>query len=262
MADFSPIFPAHAVERCAVSFAFRPPVPEKAFQRIREKAHAVMAARGLRPGPSPTGININPATGQITPITGGPSLFISDDGQTQILIAPEAISITTNQYLRWANMRAQVESVLKALQSEYSDIVNLFAFKVEYWDRFNWNGDWANFDVSKLLTATDLVNARARVSEREWHSHAGWFTYLDGFRRLTNVNVDVQGLVHPGAGDQPTVGIYTMLQDEAYGAAQELFEQQPLLPRTDELHNELKDLLSAMLAPEIAHRIGLKKGRA
>ncbi|WP_157813670.1 TIGR04255 family protein [Sinorhizobium meliloti] len=260
MAEFTPIFPAHAVERCAVSFSFRPEVPEKPFQRILASAQQLFEAKGFKRGQGPTGFNINPATGQVTPIKGGP--LVSPDGQSQIVLAPDAISINTSQYLRWSNLKAQTEAVLKTLEPDYSSLVDLFSVKLEYWDRFNWTGTWDDFDVGKLLSANQVVSAQARSAQREWHSHGGWFVYEDGFRRLVNVNVNVQGILRPGAGECPSVAIYTMMQDEAFGPSLELFERQPVLARLDVLHEELKAILEGILLPEVSHKIGLRKGRS
>ncbi|MDE3771492.1 TIGR04255 family protein [Sinorhizobium meliloti] len=262
MAEFSPIFPAHAVERCAVSLSFRPEVPEKPYQRILVNARQAFEAKGFKLGQGPTGFNINPATGQVTPMKGGPSLLVSPDGQTQIFMAPDVITIMTSQYLRWSNLKAQIEMVLRTLEPEYTALVDLFAVKLEYWDRFNWTGTWDDLDVDKLLSANQIVSAQARSAEREWHSHSGWFLYQDGSRRLVNVNVNVQGILRPGAGESPSVAIYTMMQDEAFGPSLELFEREPVSSKLDVLHEELKAILEGILLPEVSHKIGLRKGRS
>ncbi|MBB3594347.1 uncharacterized protein (TIGR04255 family) [Rhizobium sp. BK529] len=263
MAEIRPIFPAHAVERCAITLSFLPELPTKPFEKLIKSAETLSASHGLVPTPRPPAFNIDAATGQLTTVqVGGPSILASPDGQTQLVIVPNAITWQTTQYVRWATFKSQMDGLIQPLLNEYMNIVELGTAKVEYWDRFIWTGDWNDLDVSQLLKdGNDFVPTRVKSALKEWHAHSGWFDFEDSFRRLTNVNIDVVGLIREGV-HRPTIGIYTMMQDQAAENKLSEFGSTPAEARLDDLHDRLKDLLSQIIIPEVCQTIGLqKKGR-
>jgi hypothetical protein len=93
---------------------------------------------------------------------------------------------------------------------------------------------------------------------REWHTHLGWFDYMEDQRRLNQVNIDVvQAQILPDMS-QPSVGIYTMIQDEAPHERMVQFESVDVLHRLDDIHVTLKSRLAELLLPSVKRQIGLE----
>jgi hypothetical protein len=67
---FDPIFPAHAIERCGITIAFRELVPQKAFERFVGRAAQVAARKGFQQFPgAQVGITVDLLTGKVGPTT-------------------------------------------------------------------------------------------------------------------------------------------------------------------------------------------------
>jgi len=103
---------------------------------------------------------------------------------------------------------------------------------------------------------------RATETEREWHSHMGWFEKIDGFRRLTQVNIDAVGAIPPREHIlRPSIGIYTMMQDEAnidqYAEVEQELDRDAVISHAEALHVALKKLFLQIVVNEVAQRIGL-----
>lgn len=263
MAEFRPIFPAHAIERCSVTLAFASEVPEKALKRIVAEATPKVVELGLRPGQQPIGFQVDALTGKVTPVNGGgPTNFVSPDNQQHLALLPNAITWATQQYVRWAQFKSQFTKVASFAVDQYESLISLSSIQLEYWDRFIWTGDWGDFDARQLLDdKSQLVAPKAFDSPKEWHNHVGWFEDFPDGRRLRNVNVDVVGLTELRGGTRPSVGIYTMARDQvSQDSGQQLFEAKPVSARLDALHKDLKTTLKALICSGISERIGLDSG--
>lgn len=262
MAEFRPIFPAHAIERCSVTLAFNADVPDKALKRIVDRTASQLSSLGLRQGQQPIGFNVDALSGKVTPLVGtGPAMFVSADNRQQLGLMPNAIGWTSQQYIRWAGFKAQFEKVSSFAVQEYEALVSVSSVRLEYWDRFVWSGDWSDFDINQLLSGSHLIAAKGFEVSREWHSHVGWFEDLGDDRRLWNVNIDVVGVLTPPSGNSPSVGIYTMVQDQiAPGGDEGTFNNTPVATRLDTLHLELKKRLNELIRSEMSERIGLDSG--
>ncbi len=263
MAEFRPIFPAHAIERCSITLAFANEVPGKALKRIVEGVTPKVAELGLRPGHQPVGFQVDALTGKITPLKdGGPTNFVSADNRQQFSLLPNSITWATQQYVRWAQFKSQFAKVASFAIDEYETLISASSIQLEYWDRFIWTGDWEDFDVRRLVEADSiLVAPKAIGSPREWHSHIGWFEEKVDARRLWNVNVDVVGLHEAIGTRRPSVGIYTMARDQVSpDAGQDPFDSRPVTDRLDALHDELKNVLKTLICSDMSERIGLDLG--
>jgi uncharacterized protein (TIGR04255 family) len=260
---FDPIFPAHAIERCGITIAFRELVPQKVFDRLITRATLVAGKKGFQRSPGgEIGITVDFATGKFGPaLRGGqsqPQSFSLPDQSASLFLAPSMIIWQNSRYVRWSPFVGQFQEIASSVISEFLDLVSLGSVKIEYWDRFNWTGTWDDFDAMQLIRP----NAQAVADDwpkwnRQWHSHAGWFEAVDECRRLTNINVDVVDVT-----GKPTVGIFTMMQDEpnvpGYGTIDvKYLDQKYLFERLEVLHLALKSVLRSILQDAMIDRISL-----
>ncbi|WP_431322218.1 TIGR04255 family protein [Rhizobium sp. YTU87027] len=260
MAEFRTQIPAHAIERCTASIIFNPSVPDKAFERIVAQSASQLMSSGFRStGPS-VGLSVDVVTGRVIhSAEGAPKLYIGPDGQTQVTVMPNLIALSTPQYVRWAHFHNLIEKILRPLCDAYNNIVSINAVKLEYWDRFLWTGSWSDFDVDQLLdVSSGVISQKAMQAEREWHSHCGWFEFLGPSKRLVNVNADVVEVRENGVTPLPSIGIYTMMQDQVFTPEHQAnFEAVSASKKFDELHVGLKNLFASLILKSYATRIGL-----
>lgn len=260
MSEFVPFLKSHAVERCAASLAFYPELPEKIFDNIAASVKMQLLERGFEEVKTSFGFSVDP-NGKITPlVSGAPANYRSKDGRWQIHIAPGAIGILTDKYTRWSSFLELFKEHMESIIEMYESAVSVGGVKLEYWDRFNWTGGWNDFDFNKLINpngpASTLMPANA---VKEWHNHIGWFEYVENWRRLHNINVDVSGLKDPSGEElAPTVGIHTMAFEQ--GAIDDLSSfagYNNIIIRLSNMHDVLKSSLSDMLNDNTKRLIGL-----
>jgi uncharacterized protein (TIGR04255 family) len=269
-AQFTPILPQHAIERCAATAFLTPAVPEKAFERAIDNISPALSSQGfVLQQPVMMGFQFGPGQ-QLAPIQGPaphgmPRVFVSSNQTGTLTISPASIGWTSTAYVRWQPFIGEVERFLLPALNSMLDIVSVLAVKLEYWDRFVWTGDWDNFDAAKLLKRdSDLVSVAAARGGKQWHSHAGWFDREGQLRRLTNVNVDVSDMVNAANNGliQPGVGIYSSLTEQAnvfgYGTVDpKTLDDSFVVGRFEIQHLALKDILVHIITDEMANRIGL-----
>jgi uncharacterized protein (TIGR04255 family) len=269
-ARFDPIYPAHAIERCAATIAFSEPVPGKIADRIKAAADASLHGAGLLPqGPAQSfGIQIDATTGRVIPLKSGPMIVTYTNAERSLTctVAPTALVWTTTRYVRWEPFAAQLAESINPLLLLYADAVPVEVVKLEYLDRFFWSGTWADMRADALLRFdTGFVAAAAARGGREWHSHAGWFSFLEEpFRRLVNVNVDVTSAVKPGdTAACPSAAILTMMQDQAVSGPEDDGQYHGVelpgdpISRLGDIHTSLKSVLRDVIVAEMGERIGL-----
>ncbi|HKQ44911.1 MAG TPA: TIGR04255 family protein [Rhizomicrobium sp.] len=258
---FDPISSPHSIERCAATITFSENIPEKLARTLVADLSKALPKGVSRAATKAFKFDV--ATGVVT--TEGdigeiPATFKAADGLTQFAFAPNFISWNTQRYVRWKPFLGQLDEFFGSVLEGILGSVSPQSVRLEYADRFNWAGDWTNFDVNTLIKANSpYVAPRARASDRQWHTHCGWFEKVEPFRRLTNVAVEVADLVGPLT---PTVGILTMMQDETNVAgfgntSSDELNREFIVDRLEDLHQGLKKLLTDIIVPAMAQKIGL-----
>jgi uncharacterized protein (TIGR04255 family) len=263
-AHFEPIFPSHAIERCTVSIAFVQDLPQKAFQKVVDRARTSFRNAGLESAGGPSvGFQVDLSSGRAMPFEGPrPLIFMTTDQATQFIIASNSLIARTGRYVRWQPFSGQIEELLLPLLDGYVDVVSIANVQLEYVDRFIWTGDWSTFRWRDLLQEHGpFLSRRASQAQTQWHTHSGWFEDITGGRRLINVNIDVVDLVRPD-GVVPSVGILTLMRDavpeQAPGQTGRYWNGASIQAVLEQLHNELKRLLEQIITAPMAERIGLK----
>jgi hypothetical protein len=259
---FDPLFPAHAIERCAATVAFRENLPEKAFARLIAGINEAFARKGLKAAEPPQlAFNIDFGSVKFTgpPPSTQPRMFALPDGSANLFIAPNHVIWQNTRYVRWAPFVGQFLDLARSTIAGFLDSVSLASVRLEYWDRFNWTGTWDDFDVEQLIRREADAVARGWAKwPKQWHSHSGWFEKVEDFRRLINVNVDIG----EWAG-HPSVLIYTTIQDDpnvpGYGQTDpDSLDENFVFGRFEAIHYDLKDQLAEVIQDAMVSRISLK----
>lgn len=262
---FEPLFPSHAIERCAASIAFAQELPVKAFHRVVERARASFRNAGLESigGAQTIGIQVDIASGRTTPIEGPrPAIFMTTDQAMQFIIAPNSLTVRTGRYVRWQPFAGQIEELLLPLLDGYVDVVSIANIQLEYLDRFLWTGDWSTFRWRDLLQEDGPFLSRGvSQAQAQWHVHNGWFENITGGRRLVNVNIDLVDVTRQD-GIVPSVGILTLIRDivpeQVPGGPVRYGDGPSVQAGLEQLHKELKTVLEQIITAPMAERIGLK----
>ena len=97
----------------------------------------------------------------------------------------------STEYGRWENLKSRFWGIFRAPLAIALESVDLAHIKLEYWDRFVFDGDPATADAQLLLEVVNpLVSPDSISGASLWHSHAGWLEQRDGNPVLINRHLD------------------------------------------------------------------------
>jgi uncharacterized protein (TIGR04255 family) len=273
----------HAIERVALTFQFQELVPQKAWTAILRNSTTELPNLGF--SQSIRGIQIvtqlsqQIPSGKAQPIAGisplpeafGRSFQLIANGrvEAEVILERNFIAYSSTQYSGWAKYKERCLSLISKSLNEAMITVNIQLVKLEYWDRFVYDGPVGDANYLTLLNANSrYLPSFGPTQGNLWHSHVGFFAPADKAKRLINFNVDVLDLVEPSfrpkvdaALGQPmrSVGLFSMAQDTFdHSAAPETSEQ--AISTLDDMHTTLKELLGDVITPEAANRISLNAG--
>jgi uncharacterized protein (TIGR04255 family) len=267
----------HAIERVAMTFVFSEPVPTKPWVSISSAlakisladgflaAHLDKAIPAVPNGARVFGFAFGP--GGVTLGSGEPTQFYTkqaDDGLfEQLSVSRSEIAYIATRYSGWSDFRDRAIQFLGDALGEALTFVGLQIIKLEYWDRFVFEGPLV--DYKSLFKADSRhVPAVAFETSELWHSHTGYFMpATSAGRQLVNVNLDMLDLAagHPtvsGPLDEAkrSAGVYTMIQDFV-GDPGSIDTLDAALPRLTAMHDDLKMICADLVTTEMGVRIGL-----
>lgn len=259
----------HAIERVATSFKFREALASKSWQRLLTAATVSFQQRGFNSsdvqvgfGQPIPGIQIAMAPGRVfRAITG-------NEVHEEVTLAADGFVYSTVLYDSWSRYKHRVMELLGIPLDLALSVVDLASIKLEYWDKFVFEGEPEEADYSELLRpASKHLPHFVFKAKQLWHSHIGYFVETGSSEtRLINLNVDVLDLSDSQsrpANASPTprrsTGIYSMAQDGV------LKDQSPnkaseTTSTLDEMHTILKEILADVISGQAAQRISLGGG--
>lgn len=123
----------------------------------------------------------------------------------QLIFQPEQIILQINRYRSWEKERVAAQKFFRAALDILAVVVPIQALRLEYLNRFVFEGSPESVSVSALLKESELVSSIGLKSNNLWHSHSGRFDQQDEFsRRLIQINADMQDLAsnHPLSGNR------------------------------------------------------------
>jgi uncharacterized protein (TIGR04255 family) len=274
---FAPCRDAHAIESATIGFYFDNFLTNEGWAEVRKAAFPVLRAIGLE-SPQPFfGVNVTFEQGQVgihynspppsLEVAAGLSFARLDDEDNpieRVIIARNTVIISTFQYVRWLPFRERAHKILGEIFEIYKKYVKLSSVKVEYWDKFVATSSATQVDLGALLNRESKhVAQNAANADDMWHSYYGLFNRLnENVRRLVNVRLDYVYFPDAKGEVQREMKIYTSLQDSLNEAGYEPVNNSDLplnrvLDWVDDQHHHLKLMLSEIITPTSASRIGL-----
>jgi uncharacterized protein (TIGR04255 family) len=278
---------SHAIERVAVAISFAEPIPSRRWLQLLSQAEKAIPENGFvvvsnganrLPGPAPMDIRIIARMGDgplgaeqlVEQIDLGRHFqrLSGNELQEEVILNRESFVYITPLYTRWNAFRTRVMELLKPSLDLALDLVPLQFAKLEYWDRFVFNGPIKDVDYRDLLKPNSKFVPGLPIDMKElWHSHVGFFAPPgDSQRRLVHLNVDVIDITDnktSGDAQKPeqrrSVGIYSMAQDTL-----DLVNGAPtsdaVSAKLGNMHDALKDVLREVITKQAAEQINLDSG--
>lgn len=259
---WKPIHEAHAIDRVRILVQFNSPLTDKILTKAAAPATSKFQELGfeqlLRAESTIQGFMISVQPGPIVPeiAQNGWVLKRSSAG----LLTEEAgfrdgvFGYMSTEYGRWENLATRFWDVFESPLSIALDSVDISSIKLEYWDRFVFDGQPASANLRDLLVTVDPVIPESAVSGASlWHSHSGWFENHNENLVLVNRNIDV--IDEPSAeGPRRHCNIFTLVELRATKAIDNVQNCKTTL---EHLHRRSLALFGSSLAEAQRNNIGL-----
>lgn len=268
-----PIHDNHAIDVMAAIVVFREQIPELPFKKILKASEDVAFAEGLRSRHSiQQGIEIQLSNGQpsIGSLPSSGRMFnsleeMSESQPTparlveQLQIMPNQVTYRTWRYISWSWQSNRLKQLMAPALEVASSLVQVATARLEYLDRFRFDGAVESANVADVLRRDSDKLAPHIFSRRDlWHSHSGAFLDDEGTtRRLEQVHVDA--LDDPPFGDPRTRWINLMTaRENRYRDESIEHTSAGLFATFDKMHDDLIRLASSVLTENMADRIYLE----
>jgi uncharacterized protein (TIGR04255 family) len=171
----------------------------------------------------------------------------------EFAVGSSTITLSWSRYSSWTAFKTMALDLLAPVQPIAPILDGIRTIQLQYLDRFTSTVVQANaFEVVKK--SSSLLVSAVNTKTRAFHTHSGWFDYLDNSqRRLTNVNIDLTDNSPPTEPDAMSrLGILTMARIEALAGTLD-----DPLSGLDRLHLYLKELFNDLITKEAADRVSL-----
>lgn len=277
MSSWQPIRPEHAIEVMAAVVTLREPLPSLVQRRAFKATEDIAFSLGLRsrhvladqavpfPGLNP-GIALpappNAATGYLfnamaeedpNADTGRPPHAVE-----QIEVRQTAITYRTWNYVSWKWNSDRVRHLFAQFIAASQDISQIGNIRLEYLDRFFYDGDISTIEYDSLLRPSSrYISPHVYDQPSAWHSHAGLVVPgRDDVQRVMQVHLDTADAVF---GDRTlrSVGVMTSLEDRV-GLDAPVLDADMVTSTLNEMHEKLKHALSEVISGDLVERIHLQ----
>jgi uncharacterized protein (TIGR04255 family) len=278
MGEWQAVHDKHAIAVVAVVINFSGEMPARLALKLQDHATEVGKGVGLTNTAPVHGIAFDP-TGGIASATETIGVVLSSvhgiptvpgfplDFSRQLQVQRNSITYRTSVYTRWQDMRSELEVLLSPLIAMVSEVIGIESIRFEYLDIFIYSGDINEANLSGLISqSSPMVSAHVFKGSANWHCHTGDSRALDipGSSAIIQVNLDSNTLRQRsgnGTAVRRLVNLMTAREDRMpFGRVEKSdYNNEIVLRRLDEMHEELKRLVVGLLVKEMRLKVGLEE---
>ena len=281
--QWKPIHENHAIDVMAAVLTFSEPIPIRLLSRALKLSEDAAFAAGLRSRHSMTGVQFTigsrgVSAGANVPVRGqtfnasfpvgeeGPASRISE----QLQVDQGAVIYRTWSYVSWDWQIKRMRELMSPALEVTKDAVAIGTQRLEYLDRFRFEGEIGEADVRAVLRADSRFVAPHVFTRTDlWHSHTGAFLpTADSAKRLIQVHIDalddppLEGGLPPGSTQTRWIHLMTACEDRMQAGAIDDDDAERRLDtvfdRFGDQHSETKELFAAVVTDDVAERVSLR----
>lgn len=269
------IHEANAIEAMAVNIRFSEPAGSLLTKRIISGLTSATNAEGLIDRRPLQGFQVNIANpSEVRPMTGGAMVFqrtsLEKDAEgdvqsiltNQLEVHATHLTYQTWRYANWTSEAKTVRNLLVPALALASQGVAIAAVRLEYLDRFYFDGEASAASAGDLLKSdSGLLAPHIFEAPNLWHSHTGKFEdENDVGRRLLLVNADYQDLTGPALVGKRSLQLMTAVEEQYAHQGKEVSSEEVesfLSSTLDDLHDKLIALFKEVVNAGFAKENGL-----
>jgi hypothetical protein len=270
-----PIHDNHAIDVMAAVVAFAEPIPELIFKKILKTSEDVAFANGLRSRHLfQQGMALTIGAGGVQSVTPDTSVTqgrtfnslieLSEDQPLptriaeQLQVAQTALIYRTWRYVSWNWQMERIRALMTPALSVAVGLVFVGSQRLEYLDRFRFEGDISNARTEDVLRReSDRLAPQIFSRSDLWHSHSG--AYLpsnDSIKRLEQTHVDAIDEPLIGPPNTRWINVMTAREDRYLDTAIDQTVE-GIFASFDSMHADLIQQLASIVTADVANRIYL-----
>ncbi|WP_420006539.1 TIGR04255 family protein [Arenibacterium sp. LLYu02] len=255
---------AHAIEQVTLAFVFSEKVPLKMLDASLEHVDEERDKGTYSVKGDVTAANIQVKVGAENEVRSqndkmGYAYFVDQDGTVEgARFTKELAVISSVSYGTWSGFKEEYERVMVPFLKKVLLATSLRAVKLEYSDRFVFDGDPSAADVSQIVETSKLgLPDNAFGQGFPWHSRRGWFVPADNGAILVNLDIAESQVAHRDEPQKPLLSIHlgTMLEARFDAHVDDVQELNNIV---EQLHNQSKGVTRSALTVDAANMIGLE----
>lgn len=256
-----PASESHAIERVSLTYVLSEQLPLKflksATAYLDEKLSAGEFSAKKTVQFSAVEIGDAGAAPQ-SPDVVGFSFFAKNNATEEVVrVQKDLAQFSASQYGTWKAFYQDAESCIAQFLEKAIDLTSVRAIKLEYVDRFVYDGDPSSADFSHVINLKGLgVPVAAVQSKMPWHDRRGWFDQVDRGPVLINSDIIVSDVVHRDRPDTPlkSVQILTVVETRFPDPIADVKDLQAVV---DVLHTINKSVVASAITEDAAKKVGL-----
>jgi hypothetical protein len=252
----------------ALALVFREPLPMQLLKRTLAEAELQAFAAGLGSAQPHSTYEFNLNRNDVTPVAKPGALFnayfepegdsaIPEAISEQLQIDHQSIVYRTWSYVSWNFHKNRIKALLEPIVPNVFDVVGLAHARLEYRDRFYFNGPIEDVDNSDLFQSDSrYIVPNAFQTKSEWHSYTGNYIETNGvFKKLLQIAINAVDEQEDG-NSKRRVDVLTAIENR-YQPDVEI-SAEAVFTEMDRAHDDLIATMSELITKEMAARIYLK----
>lgn len=266
---WNPIHDAHAIDRVRILVLFEDPLPTKLLARVTESVvnkHADLGfAQIKRVKSAVKSVEVQKGFAPIdnTERNGWVLQRLSGDALVEEAgFRDNVFGYFSLEYGRWENLITRFKDIFEAPLTEVFVNAGMATIKMEYWDKFVFEGDRNAADANEILMSIDRsIPAFATSGEQLWHSNIGWFETYEESPVLLNRNIQTVDEANADSDDlnvedglHRIMDIYTLTE---LREAEKFSESDRFFEALEFLHKRSLTLFGESINEQMRERIGL-----
>jgi hypothetical protein len=279
--SWEPIHENHAIDVMAAVATFGQPLPDRLLRKALQVSEEVAFEVGLKSRHSllQQQFVFSGSQGGIMPAMGGVrgqmfnAQLDSPEGQPlpgrvaeQLQVDQLSIIYRTWRYVSWNWQSERIRALMMPTLSTVQDAVAISGQRLEYLDRFRFEGDPSAVEFSSLFRERSGLIAEHGFRRSDlWHSYTGFFEPSPqgtSTKRLFQINIDVVDEPSGPMPDAPKIrwaNILTAREDRLQPDEVDYGTRDPdmIVKSFDLMHTELKNLFGKLVTDAIAERVYL-----
>jgi len=191
---WKPVHEVHAIERVRLTISLREALTKKALKSAAEPIAAAPNAYDLKETVTDQyRVDVGPDGPKVVREDNiGFRRYSGEQVAEEIIFGHSAFGYTTHTYGRWSMLAERVRSLFDQPLNHALSNTDCSSAKLEYWDRFIFDGPIAEANAFDLLDIGGFeIPTKSIGAGCFWHSHCGWFEFYLHSQYLVNRDIGV-----------------------------------------------------------------------